>query len=114
MKAKRKIQNPEDIYQIQNVENNSAAGAKKVIIVQPVPKRTLAAGDHKLGLGKLVMLTAAGYTLKDSNAVKADLIVPASVAPVGSVVSLGPDYDTINCEGFELHDDSKIDLSNAR
>ena len=112
MSTKRTIQNPEDVFLIENVVYSAEAGGKYVIQMLPVPERTLTAGDNIIGLGKKVWLGTAGYTLKDSKGVASNLVVPASLAPVGSVVSTGLKHDTITvgADSFLIADDSAAKL----
>jgi len=112
--TKRRISMPEDSGTIENVQYNAAAGAQKNLNVLPVPEAVptggsygLPSGDQKIGKGKLVWLVAAGYTLKDSSGKYADLTIAAGLAPIGSVVSTGLQFDTIVAPGaYLLADDS--------
>jgi len=106
--GKRRINQPEDSGTIENVIYNAASGGQKNLNVLPVPKATIPAGDQKIGKGILVLLGTAGYTLKDSNAVLPNLVVSATLAPIGSVVSTGLEYDTITLGAgcFLVADDS--------
>ena len=110
---------PEDTGSIENVQYNAAAGAQKqMVAILPVPEAVptggsygLPAGDQKIGKGKLVWLTAAGYTLKDSTGKYEDLVIAVGLAPIGSVVSTGLQFDTIVAPGAYLvaDDSSSVD-----
>jgi hypothetical protein len=109
-KGKRTVDRVEDIETINNVMYSPDAGAQYELAVLPVPERPLDAGNNILGRGKKVWLGTAGYTLKDSTGELSDIVVPGAMAPVGSVVSLGLSYDTIEIGAgcFLVADFSKV------
>jgi hypothetical protein len=120
MSSKRRTKGTTDPSSISNIQFNESTGAQKQMqAVLPVPKAievTSTTTTHFLGgtatyVGKGIMLqlAAAGYTLEDSTGLYKSVIVPAGLAPVGSVVNTGP-YDTITAAGAMLiEDDSTIE-----
>jgi len=114
--GKRRVSRPEDTGTVENVQYNAAAGAQKQMsAILPVPKAVPtgeAAGNNAVsgatwvGRGKLVWISVAGYTLSDSTGKYQNVVVGAALAPVGSVVSTGLNWDTITATGLIVEDDS--------
>jgi len=118
-KPKRRIKDITDPSSVTMIHHNAATGAQKgMSSVLPVPQAikttdaqayALPAGLQKIGAGKLVWLTAAGYTLTDSTGEYKPVTVSAALAPIGSVVSTGLHWDTITAPGaFIVEDDSDV------
>lgn len=58
----RRTQAKQDLGAIDSIKYNDAAGADKVIIVEPVVSRAVAGGEN-VGAGKYVKVTGTSYTL---------------------------------------------------
>lgn len=52
----------QDLGSIESISYNDAAGAKKVIVIEPVVVRAVAGGE-RIGAGKYVKITGTSYTL---------------------------------------------------
>jgi len=82
----RTVKTKQDLGSIPAIKYNDAAGADKIVIVEPVVKRAVAGGEA-VGAGKYVKVTGAAYTL--------DLIgrayAVATIYQKGDVVSNGAD-----------------------
>lgn len=58
----RNVKTRQDLGSIEAIKYNDAAGAGKVILVEPVVKKAVSAGE-KVGAGKYVKVTGTSYTL---------------------------------------------------